>query len=90
MIPTHELDKPFVCLHCEATIEAISDLQNAQPVKKGGIVICWNCGALHKVGDGGLIKFSKWDFQKLDDQSKNRIAVTVTAILKRNAKEQSK
>lgn len=88
MIPTHELDKPFICLQCEAEIEAISDLQNPQPVKKGNIVICWNCGALHKVGDGGLIKFSKFDFAQLDEQSKNKIAMTVTAILKRNQREQ--
>lgn len=90
MIPTHELDNPFVCLQCEATIEAISDVQNAQPVRKGGIVICWNCAALHKVGDSGLVKFTKPEFAQLDEQSKNRIAMTVTAILKRNAKEQKR
>jgi hypothetical protein len=90
MIPTHELKKPFICLQCEAEIEAISDVQNAQPVKKGNIVICWNCAALHKVGDSGLVKFTKPEFAKLDTASKNRIAMTVTAILKRNQREQGK
>lgn len=90
MIPTHELKKPFVCPQCEATIEAISDVQNAQPVKKGNIVICWNCAALLKVGDSNLVRFTKPEFAKLDEQSKNRIAITVTSILKRNQKEQSR
>jgi hypothetical protein len=90
MIPTHELKNPFVCTQCEAEIEAISDLQNPQPIKKGNIVICWNCAALHKVGDSNLVPFTKPEFAKLDTASKNRIAMTVTAILKRNQREQGK
>lgn len=89
MIPTHELDKPMVCTQCESEIEAISDLQNTKgKVHKGQIVICWNCAALHKVGDSGLVPFTKQEFAKLDEQSKNRIAMAVTSIMKRNAKEQ--
>lgn len=86
MTPTRELDKPFVCLQCESEIEMVADLQNPQPVKKGNIVICWNCAALHKVGDSGLVKFTKPEFAKLDSQSKNLIAMTVTSILKKNQK----
>lgn len=84
--PIRELDKPFVCLQCESEIELIADVQNPQPVKKGNIVICWNCAALHKIGDSALVKFTKPEFAKLDDQSKNLIAMTVTSILKRNSK----
>jgi hypothetical protein len=85
--PTHELQKPFTCLQCESSIEMVADVQNPQPVKKNNIVICWNCAALHKVGDGGLVRFKKQEFAKLDAQSKNLIAMTVTSILKRNARE---
>lgn len=87
--PTKTLSEPFTCLQCESSIENISDIQNPQPVRKGNIVICWNCAALHKVGDSGLVKFTKPEFSKLDEQSKNRIAVIVTSILKKNAKEEN-
>lgn len=88
--PLRELKKPFICLQCESEIEMIADVQNPQPVKKGNIVICWNCAALHKVGDGGLVKFKKPEFAKLDAQSKNIIAMTVTSILKKNRRDQRK
>lgn len=87
MTPIHELKKPFTCLQCESEIEVLGSVQNDRPVHKNQIVICWNCAALHKIGDGGLVKFTKSEFAKLDAQSKNLIAMTVTSILKRNARE---
>jgi hypothetical protein len=89
MIEPHELKDPMTCLQCESEIEVIADVQNTQPVKKNNIVICWNCAALHKVGDGGLVRFKKSEFAKLDEQSKNLIAMTVTSILKKNKRDNS-
>ena len=76
-----ELKEPLHCLSCESEITMISVLQNSQPVKRGSIVICAECAAIHKVGDSDLVKFTKKDFDGLDPQSKNIIAMTVTSIL---------
>lgn len=83
MIEPHELKEPLICLSCEAEIESVADIQNHQPLRRGGIVICGHCASLHKVGDSALVKFTKQDFSKLDTQSKNLIAMTVISILKK-------
>ncbi len=75
------------CPQCESTIELLKDLQNHHTTRRGDIVICWNCAAIARVGDSSLVPFNKSDFAKLDEASKNRIAMTVTSILKRNAQE---
>jgi len=75
------------CPSCESTIELLKDLQNSHDTRRNDIVICWNCAAVSRVGDSSLIPMQRSDFGKLDDASKNRIAMTVTSILKRNAKE---
>lgn len=75
------------CLTCGSVITQLADLQNKQPVKKGNIVICGECAAIHKVGDNDLVKFSKEDFNGMDEQSRSIIAMTVTSILhNRNVK----
>lgn len=73
------------CLTCESKITQIADLQNKQPVKKGNIIICGECAAIHKVGDSSLVKFTKEDFAGLDNQSKSLIAMTVSSILHNRA-----
>lgn len=77
----------MICPSCESTIELLKDIQNNHATRRGDIVICWNCAAVSKVGDSSLIPMKREDFHKLDDESKNRIAMTVTSIMKRNAQE---
>ena len=77
--------EPLHCLTCDNEITQLTDFQNTQPVKKGNIVICGECAAIHKVGDAGLIKFTKEDFSGLDQQSRDQIGKLVTSILKNNA-----
>ena len=73
------------CLTCGEAITQLADLQNKQPVKKGNIVICGECAALHKVGDSDLVKFTKEDFAGLDQQSRSLISMTVASILHNRA-----
>lgn len=80
-----ELASPLHCLSCDSQITMVTDLQNSQPLKKNSIVICGECAAIHKVGDSDLVKFTKEDFNGLDAQSKNIIAMTVTSILHNRA-----
>lgn len=80
-----EIKSPLHCLSCDSEITMVSDLQNTQPIHKGQIIICAECAAIHKVGDSDLIKFKKEDFEGLDVQSKNIIAMTVTSILHNRA-----
>lgn len=80
-----EIKEPLHCLSCDSEITMVSDLQNGRPVHKGQIIICGECAAIHKVGDSDLVKFTKEDFNGLDAQSKNIIAMTVTSILHNRA-----
>ena len=80
-----EIKEPLHCLSCESEITMVTDLQNSQPIKKNSIIICGECAAIHKVGDSDLVKFKKEDFEGLDLQSKNIIAMTVTSILHNKA-----
>lgn len=80
-----ELGSPLHCLACDSEITMVTDIQNSQPLKKNSIVICGECAAIHKVGDSDLVKFTKRDFEGLDAQSKNIIAMTVTSILHNRA-----
>lgn len=80
-----EIKEPLHCLSCDAEITMVSDLQNSRPFHRGQIVICGECAAIHKVGDSDLVKFTKEDFNGLDAQSKNIIAMTVTSILHNRA-----
>lgn len=84
-----DLEEPLRCLQCEAEITQLADFQNTQPVKKGNIVICGECAAIHKVGDSGLVKFTKEDFGKLDKQSQSQVGMLVTSILKRNVQKRN-
>ena len=74
-------DPYFTCPACEATIDTIQDIMNAQAIRKGNIVICQACASILKIGDSNLEKFKREDFHKLDAQSRALIMLTVTGIL---------
>lgn len=72
----------FICPACEVKIEYQSTIQNpGHPPKKGDIVICFGCGSILKVGDGGLVKMMKLELNKLDKQSKSIIAMTCASVM---------
>lgn len=87
MIEPKELKDSLRCIVCETEITVLADIQNSQPVKKNNIVICGECATIHKVGDSGLVKFTKEDFKGLDPQSRATIGTTVATILARHQRK---
>lgn len=84
--PLSESDH-LICLVCETEMTHVADLQNPQPLKKGNILICGECATIHKIGDSGLVKFTKEDFKGLDPKSRATIGTTVATILARHQRK---
>jgi hypothetical protein len=84
----HVTPEPFRCPACEAALTAVTDVQNAQPLQKGNILICSFCGTVGKIGDGtGLVRVTKEEIAEMDQQSRSMIMMTVASIMSRIAKQ---
>lgn len=87
----HTPEKPLICPACEGRIEAVADLQNAQALTKGNIMICGLCGTICKIGDSDLmIRVTKEELDALDAQSKGAIALGVAGVMHRLAQEKAR
>lgn len=81
------LSEPLTCPQCEQEITSLKDIQNAQPVKKGNLIVCSNCGTICKVGDSNLVKITKKEMAALDPQSRHLVGALALSVLAQIAKE---
>lgn len=84
-----ELAEKLTCPVCEEAMEYLQDVQNAQPLAKGNLIVCGLCGAVLEVGDSSLIKAPKETLMALDEKSKALLKMLVTSVLAKSAVERT-
>jgi hypothetical protein len=75
--------EPLHCPACSLEITYVQDVQNPQPLQKGMILVCGECGVPCELGDSDLRKLTKEDIAALDPQSRSTLFMLSASVMQK-------
>jgi len=73
------------CPRCHTEISYKTDFQNSQPLKKGNIIVCGECGSILQMGDADLRAMTKQAVKSLDAQSRATVIMLAASVVHNKA-----